>query len=125
MSYSQYRVKIGNTTIKNTMIAPDSYKVKVVPKVVGTWKDANLVEHREVIGTKIEISFALRERFDSEQATIATIFSAYENLSVQYWDDISASYKTITCYMVPPIFATKRHGATLLYESTQITLTEY
>ena len=116
---------IRNTIIKNTMIAPDSYSVKNIPRVVGTWKDANQVEHREVIGTKREISFSLRERNRSDQADIAAIFSAYENLTVQYWDDIAADYQTITCYMTPPTFSTRRNGATFVYNSTQITLTEY
>lgn len=125
MSYNGYRVKIGTTTIKNTMIAPDSYSVQINQRIVGTWKDGNLVEHREVAGTKTEVVFSLRARTSSEQATISTIFSSYENLTVKYYDDISASYKTIDCYMIPPKFSTKRHGNSLLYEPTQIKLVEY
>ena len=126
MSYAGYRVKIGTTTIKNTMIAPESYSVSKKERVIYTWKDANQIEHRDIADTlKAEISFSIRERTMEEQADIAAIFATLKNLTVEYWDDILGDYATGTFYMAPPNIQSVRHGASLLYRETAITLIEY
>ena len=125
MSYSGYRVKIGNTEIKNTMMAPETYQMKPVPRLVGTWTDGDQKNHRETIGTKHEISFTIRERTMTEQAAIAPIFSTTENLSVTYWDDIACTYASGTFFMEVSAIKSKRHGAGLLYLETQVNLKEY
>ena len=126
MSYAQYRVKIGTTVIKNTMIGPDSYQITKNERVISTWKDANQVEHREMADElKTSISFTIRERSMADHQTIAPIFATLKNLSVEYWDDITGDYATGTFYMDPPTIQTRRHGASLLYMETQVNLTEY
>lgn len=126
MSYAQYRVKIGTTTIKNTMIAPETYQIVKNERVIYTWKDANQVEHRDMEDDlKTEISFSIRERTMAEQASIASIFATLKNLTVEYWDDIVGDYVTGTFYMEAPTFNTVRHGASLLYRETPIRLIEY
>ena len=126
MSYNGYRIKIGTTTIKNTMIAPNTWKVSKKKRIVATWKDANQVEHHDVMSTgKTEITFSLRARTASEQATLAPILSTTEGLTVEWYDDLSSTYKTGSFFMNAPTIESKRHGASLLYEPTAIKLTEY
>lgn len=126
MSYAQYRVKIGTTVIKNTMIAPESYSIVKNERLIYTWTDANQVEHRDMEDDlKTEISFSIRERTMAEQADIASVFSTLKNLTVEYWDDILGDYATGTFYMDPPTFTTVRHGASLMYRETAIHLIEY
>lgn len=126
MSYNGYRIKIGTTTIKNTMIAPNTWKVSKKKRIVATWKDANQVEHHDVMSTgKTEITFSLRARTASEQATLAPILSTTEGLTVEWYDDLSSTYKTGSFFMEAPTIESKRHGASLFYEPTQIKLTEY
>ena len=126
MSYAGYRVKIGSTVIKNTMIAPESYGIVKEERVIYTWKDADQVEHRDIADTlKTKISFSIRERTMDEQASIAAIFGTLKNLTVEYWDDIAGDYVTGTFYMSAPNIQSVRFGAALLYRETAITLTEY
>ena len=126
MSYAQYRVKIGETVIKNSMIGPDSYQITKDERVISVWKDANQVEHREMDPVlKTSISFTIRERSMEDQQTIAPIFATLSNLTVEYWDDILGNYATGTFYMAPPTIQSRRHGASLLYMETQVNLTEY
>lgn len=127
MSYLGYRVKIGNTIIYSNIIAPGSYSLTKNERVIYKWKDANEVEHHDVSGNpKVQITFSIRDRSMTEQASIAGIFSSYKNLSVTYWDDVAADYVTGTFYMTPPTFT--HHNAqagSIMYDPTQITLTEY
>lgn len=126
MSYSGYRIKIGATTIKNNMMAPDTWNVIKHERVIYTWKDANQVEHREIApDKKVEINFSIRERTMSEQATLAPVFQTLTNLTVEYWDDILQQYVQKTCYMDPPTIQSRSFGAELLYDETAIHLTEY
>ena len=126
MSYAGYRVKIGTTTIKNTMIAPESYSIVKQERVIATWKDANQIEHRDMADTlKAKITFSIRERKAAEQAEIASIFATLKNLTVEYWDDIAGDYATGTFYMDAPTITSVRFGDSLLYRETAITLTEY
>lgn len=126
MSYNGYRIKIGTTTIKNTMIAPNTFKVTKTKRIVATWKDANQTEHHDVMSAgKTEISFSIRARTASEQATLAPIMSTTEGLSVEWYDDLSATYKTGSFFMAAPSIQSKRFGASLMYEPTAIKLTEY
>lgn len=126
MSYGGYRLKIGNTIIKNTMIAPESYSLTKNERIISTWKDANQIEHRDMAETlKAVISFSIRERTAAEQADIAPVFSTLKNLTVEYWDDIAGEYNTGNFYMSAPTFTTVRFGGSLLYRETAVTLTEY
>lgn len=126
MSYAQYRVKIGETVIKNSMIGPDSYEITKDERVISVWKDANQVDHQEMAPElKTSISFTIRERSMEDQQTIAPIFATLSNLTVEYWDDILGEYVTGTFHMAPPKIKSRRHGASLLYFETQVNLTEY
>lgn len=126
MSYLGYRVKIGDMIIKNTMIAPDTFQIRKAKRVVATWKDANQVEHHDVMSAgKTEISFSIRARSAEDQAAIAPVLETTEGLEVEWFDDLTATYKTGSFFMEAPTIQSKRHGASLLYEPTQIVLTEY
>ena len=126
MSYSGYRIKIGATTIKNNMMAPDTYNVTKNKRVIYTWTDANQVEHQEIAPEKnVEIKFSIRERSMEDQATIAPIFQTLDNLTVEFWDDIQQQYVQQTCYMDPPTIQSRAHGASLMYDETPVHLTEY
>lgn len=126
-NYLGYRLKIGNTIIYSKWIAPGSYSATPKERIVATWLDADQKTHRDVVSTgKMEIVFSVRERSKAEQAEIATIFSSYNNLSVTYWDDRSAVYRTGLFFMTPPTFKHKNAQAgSITYDPTQIKLTEY
>ena len=125
MSYAGYRVKIGNTIIKETMIAPDSYDTYPFDRIEGTWEDGDDVKHREITGEGKVIVFSIRERNAADHASIAGIFEYREHISVQVYNDITGNYDTLDCWMEAPHIKTSRNGSTLWYRETQIKLTEY
>lgn len=127
MSYLGYRVKIGNDIIPDTMISRGSYSAKTEERMVASWEDSTMVTHQAYsTTTRTTINFTIRERTMSEQATLAPILSARKNLSVTYWDDLSASYKSGSFYMNnPSISDTFADANGIEYGATQITLTEY
>lgn len=127
MSYLGYRLKINNTIIYSNWIAPGSYQATPKERLVYSWEDANEKKHRDVLpDPQYEITFSLRERTLAEQISIAPIFSSYENISVTFWDDVNAVYKTGLFFMTRPTFSHKNAQAgSIMYDQTQIVLTEY
>lgn len=127
MSYSGYRVKIGNTIINNNMIAPGTFSYKKEKRLIRTWTDANGVEHFDYFSTpKVSISFSVRERNLIDHESICSIFVIQENLAVTYWDDYTCTYLTGTFHMKEPSITHKKgYGADIQYNATQISLEEY
>ena len=125
--YSGYRIKINGIIVSNDFISQGSYSSKRVRRVLEEYYDANGVLHEELSAREtMEISFAIRERNMHEQAYLNPLFQKHENISVEYWDDISAEYKTSTFKMENPVFAHRntRNGA-ISYAKTSIVLKEY
>ena len=127
MSYLGYRITIGETNITNDLIQKGSWKYVPKKKIVKQWEDADKKIHQDILGTRrAEITFSLRVRTLADQETLAPIFQSQENLICTYWDDVSCTYKTGTFFMDEPQF-NHLHTATgdILYDATQIHLTEY
>jgi hypothetical protein len=126
MSYT-YRLKINNTNIPSDWVAPGSFNVTQQKRVVQTWVDANYVEHHHVAANgKAVITFGLRVRNLTDQQTFISILASQENITVDYWNDQTCTYKHGNFYMDDVTFNhLNSQKASLLYNDTQITLTEY
>lgn len=126
MSYT-YRLKINSTEIPSDWVAPGSFSVTPKKRVVQTWVDANYVEHHHVAASqKTVITFSLRVRTLADQETFKSILTSNENITVDYWDDKTCTAKQGTFFMDDVTFNhINSQRASLLYNATQITLTEY
>lgn len=126
ISYADYRVKIGDTIINNTLIQKGSYSFTKEKRIVSTWTDAEAVEHQKVLpDRKVHIKFSLRERDLTEQDSIKGIFATQENIIVTYWDDFLCEYKSSTFYMQAPVITHRNTIGGLNYDATAIDLVEY
>ena len=126
MSYNGYRLIINGITITNDAIQKGTYKAIPTKRVVDSWLDANLIEHQDILPTrKMDIQFSLRQRNLSEQDSLKDIFSQQENVSVQYWDDSSCTYKSGIFHMESPEFSHISTVGGINYEATPIHLIEY
>lgn len=126
MSYNNYRLIINGITITNNLVQKGSYSATPQKRVVGTWKDANQIEHQDILPTrKMDIKFALRQRNLTDQELFKSIFANQENIPVTYWDDASCTYKTGTFYMNAPNFSHLNTIGGINYDGTEIHLVEY
>lgn len=126
MSYLGYRLIINGTQIDNDLIQKGTYEFTKEKRIPSSWKDVNELEHQQVISNrKVRISFAVRERDLTEQASIAGIFSLQENIPVTYWDDFACAYATGTFYMEAPKINHRNTIGGINYAATTIVLKEY
>lgn len=127
MSYSGYRVMIGENIVPNNVIAKGTYQFQKDKRITGTWKNAAQVEKQDVYSNrKAVISFSIIPMNLTDHEAIKWLFASQENLLVSYWDDYDCEYKTGYFYMERPVMS---HGnsqaGSLFYEAIQIKLTEY
>ena len=126
MSYNNYRLIINGITISNDLVQKGTYRATPLKRVVGTWIDANQIEHQDILPTrKMDFKFILRQRNLADQELFKYIFAIQENISVTYWDDASCTYKTGTFYMNAPEFAHLNTSGGINYDGTEIHLIEY
>ena len=127
MSYAGYRIKINSVSIPSERIAPGTFSVTPKKRIVQSWTDANLVEHHDVLTSrKAIIQFSVRIRSLADQESWKAIFSDQEDITVEYWDDRTCTYKTGSFYMDDVTFNhLNSQAGSLLYGATQIKLTEY
>lgn len=126
MSYNGYRLIINGITITNDAIQKGTYHAVPMKRVVSTWKDANRVDHEDVLPERqMDIRFSIRERNLTEQENLIGLFSLQENVPVTYWDDKTCSYKSGTFKMDAPEFAHRNTVGGINYEATPIHLVEY
>ena len=127
MSYNGYRVKIGDTTVSNLLISSGSYSILKSRRLIRQWTDANGKDHYDYFqNPKVTIKFSLRERTLAEHESIKNLFTTYDNLYVEYWDDYDCAYKTGYFRMEEPkISHAKAPGADIRYSATPIELKEY
>lgn len=127
VSYGGYRIIINGTTVYDGMIFKGSFKATPIKRIVGTWKDANLVDHDEILPTrKMDITFSVRKRTLDEHDAIKGIFALEESVPVTYWDDKTCTYKTGTFKMdAPPFIHDNTKDGTITYGPTQVHLQEY
>ena len=127
MSYLGYRVIINGITVPDNLIAKGSWNMSKPKRIVSNWKDANQIEHEDVLPTrKVDIKFSIKRRTLSEQESIIGILGLQESVPVTYWDDYDCTYKTGTFKMDAVTF---NHENTeygdIRYTATPIHLTEY
>lgn len=124
--YRGYRLKIGNNILPNNMIAKGSFSVIDNDRVVEIWKDANQVEHQITEGTpKANISFSLREHDSTEHASFILYLSILNDVHVEYYDDLTDSYRVATCRIEKPVFAhLNTYGGKIQYAVTPIKIIE-
>lgn len=129
MSYQGYRLSINEQNIPNSLIAMGSYSCTRERRLKSSWIDANGIEHLNFYPTdKTTIQFNLRERNGNEQESLAWLFANRNNIMVNYWDDMTSTYKSGLFYMENPKFAHRTLNAALggiMYDITTIRLVEY
>lgn len=127
MMYEGYRVKINGVEVPNNLIGSGTYHYTKAKKLVRQWKDANGLDHFDYYDTKrATIKFSIRERNLAEQQSITGLFEAQENLTVEYWDDYTCTYKTGLFKMNDPVIKhRKAPGNDIWYQATQFVLEEY
>ena len=125
--YSGYRIKINGITISNDFVSQGSYSAQKVRRVLYEYYDANNVRHEELSNREtMVISFDIRERTAKEQEQLGTIWSQYDNILVEYWDDVTAEYKTGYFKMDSPVFKHRNtRGGKISYAKTNVSLREY
>ena len=127
MSYDGHRITINGTNIPSEIVAPGSYSMTPKKRVVGSWLDANYVEHHNVMpDAKVVIQFSVRIRTLANHELIKGIFANQENITVEYWNDKTCGYSTGNFFMDDETFShLNSQAGSLLYNTTQIKLTEY
>lgn len=127
MSYSGYRIKVNGNVLSDKWISKGTFNAVPQKRVCSTYTDANGVEHNTYYPTaKEKITFSIRERNESEQEEIKWLWASTDNLSVEYWDDASCSYKSGIFKMDRPTFNhyTINGVLGLMYSATAITMEE-
>lgn len=127
MSYLGYRVIINGITVPDNLIAKGSWEAGKPKRIVSTWKDANQIEHEDVLpNRKKEIKFSIKRRVLAEQEQIIGLFALLDHVPVTYWDDDTCSYLTGDFKMdyVPFKHENTEYGD-IQYAATPIHLTEY
>lgn len=125
--YNGYRVKINEVIVSDNLISQGSYTCLPVRRVLDSYYDGLGVLHEELSKhVTVEISFSLRERSMEEQALLKDVFAKYENIQVEYWDDVSMMYKSGVFKMTRPAFSHRNtRGGKIRYKKTAIVLKEY
>lgn len=125
--YNGYRIKINGNVVDNNIISRGSYSQEKTERVLEEYYDANGVLHEEVSPHKrTEITFSLRERTMKEQEALSALFISRKNVPVEYWDDVSMTYKTGLFKMEEPVFSHRNTPrGTINYDRTTIRLKEY
>lgn len=127
MSYDGYRVIINGTTVPDNLIAKGSWSFTRPKRIVSSWKDANQIEHEDVLpNRKVDIKFSLKRRKLAEQEQIIGILGLQEHIPVTYWDDYECVYKTGDFKMDAVEFSHENtEYGDIQYSATPIHLTEY
>lgn len=125
--YNGYRIKINGRIISENLISKGSYSSQRVERVLDEYVDAFGVSHETLSKHRpMRISFTIRERSIIEQKELNGIFENCENVPVEYWDDVSAEYKSGIFKMESPTFKHRNtRGHTINYAKTTINLKEY
>ncbi len=125
--YNGYRIKINGIIVSDNFISEGSYSAQKVKRVLDEYHDAYGVEHEFISPHKpVEISFSIRERSMAEQAKLSALFNQYENVPVEYWDDVKCEYKSGNFKMEQPTFShANTRGGSIKYKKTNIKLMEY
>lgn len=127
MAYEGYRIKINNASISDNMIVKGSYSFQRGCRVIDSYYDATgvLVEEKSSHKTVV-IQFTVRERSISEHANVMSILAIRDNVSVEYWDDETATYQTAICKIHDVTIAhANTHGKTIRYADMPIMIEEY
>lgn len=127
MSYLGYRLKINGVTVPENHIARGSYSISANDRVIDEWQDADLVDHVSTINTRQHlINFSFREHDSPEHSVFIGYLSSTQDITVQYYDDLTDSYLTGSFHTDGVNFShqTIRSGR-IWYNETPVELKEY
>ena len=127
MAYEGYRVKVNNIIIPDNMIAKGTYSFQSTSRVVDSYYDAMGVLHEERSPhTRAVIKFSIREHASDEHDNMMAAFMVKENVTVEFWDDETSTYKSATCKINDLSMAhLNTNGGRINYAQTAITIEEY
>lgn len=125
--YSGYRIKINGIVVSNDFISQGSYSSQKEKRVLYEYYDANDVRHEELSNReRMIISFDIRERSAKEQQQLSGLWAQFEDVQVEYWDDLIGEYKSGIFKMDrPEIKHRHTRGSSIHYARTNISLREY
>lgn len=125
--YQGYRLKINNAEIPNSIIARGTYQIDTEDRIAEQYTDAYGVDHiRMFAKTKTVITFSVREHNSAEHQIISSYFSKRANVSVEFYDDDTDTYKSGLFRIIKNPYSHKNtYGRNIQYNATQIKLEEY
>lgn len=127
MAYQGYRLKINNVVFPNHYVSRGTYKSSRNPRKAGTYNDILGVSHDVFYPTeKTLIEFSVKPHSTDEHTTLASYFTSRSNVTVEYFDNNTETYKTGTFRVVD--FTWQEDNATstsIDYAETPIKLEEY
>lgn len=128
MNYLGYRIKVNDFVVPENLISKGTYNCEPNMRLANSWTDANGKDNFEYFpNPKYKITFAIRERNVLEQETLVPLFLLKEDINVEYWDDITCTYKTGIFHMNRPKFIHRdiTEALGILYGATTLVLEEY
>lgn len=125
--YNGYTVKIGSTIINPDIMVIGSYQCKNERAVISSWRDANGRMHYHFYPeAKTNISFSIRPRTVDQQRSIQHLFNTLDNLTVEYYNDVTEQYETGVFKMDDVVFKHQYDTQDVMFfAETQIVLREY
>lgn len=104
-TYGGYNVKIGATTISNSIIKPGTYSHKPEKRIRSDRTDANGIHHFKYFSTlRHRISFTIKAATKEQFETVRAALASRSGLTVKFWDEDSNEYLTGTFEMNAPAF---------------------
>lgn len=127
MAYEGYRLKINGVVFNNTDIARGSFSISTSPRLCDSYIDAVGIRHDVFYPTaKTKISFSIREHKRTEHEALASCFTSRQNVSVEYYDEATDTYKNGVFSIEELTWAHSNAGASFIdYAATPVTMEEY
>ena len=127
MAYQGYRLKINNVVFPNHYVSKGTYRASRNPRRADTYNDILGISHDVFYPTeKTTIEFSVKPHSTDEHPTIADYFSSRSNVTVEYYDSNTDTYKTGTFKVQDFIWQDDNAtGTSIDYAATPITLEEY
>ena len=133
--YKGYLIKFNNLSLPMVTINGRTFNTfvlgsyQVLPsgkQEVGSWTDAN---GKSVVSyfphKRTKITFSIEQRTAEQHASLSDLWNFPPEQEVEYWDDVTASYKTGIFRMANVTFNHSFDDANnMYYADTQVTLEE-
>ncbi|MCF0128635.1 MAG: hypothetical protein HUJ70_08685 [Pseudobutyrivibrio sp.] len=125
MSYQGYLIKIGNNTVPVNIIVQGSYSQEITEPNIATWRNVDGVELRYRFPKKLNISFNLKQRTESEQLSVAFLFAQSGQTICTVYNPVTGDYQQKSFYISTEALTLASQDSTeIFYDETQIKFEE-